>query len=674
MPSTTARSALVYRYHERFFRLALLLGGDASTAAALLEAAFRELPPNATPDDAEPALARALLAQRLPRRRWSFRPAEITHTGLDAAAANALLGVLAALTPLARLQVGLALLGGHSAADTDALLGTFSAAAALADLRQRAAPALGLVPAGAEPAALARLDRWAEGQMSDDEQLAMRRDLLADPALRELRDGVLAVRELLPRAVPALFAAAPPLALTERLLELVDERPAMPQAPGRRRAQLGLAAGILLLAAAIVAVPSWLASRAAAPAASLRPSITSPAALLAAALHRFEQPALQSGVLHEVYRVQNGGEADILIERWYDYAAPHRLAITVTPEGIDAAPLLQIASDGKSIAQFRYDGQRAFGAQSADVQLAPAEAAAIVPLLRGQPQESIVGRDSQNQPSDPGPLFLAQAREIGATQLGQTTLLGRPAVLLTYTTTQLPEGAPSDAPVRVILTIDAQTYALLDVAVLAEGAAESTAERPLRAQQFELLADAPADAPFTLPDNTGVVQRIGMGSVRFPFVDRRAQLTIEDAAQRENGELLAPLQLPADHMRGLAFQNGGRDNQVILLYEGEFQNVLLLPRFNPRGSQSLGAEQTAGTYRYRVMQNESSASITALVYHPDTPEQGIGLILNDTFSTAAERQASLQALIASLTPVNEQSLPLLRAQFAPPESTAGHSE
>ena len=68
MPSTTARSALVYRYHERFFRLALLLGGDASTAAALLEAAFRELPPNATPDDAEPALARALLAQRLPSR------------------------------------------------------------------------------------------------------------------------------------------------------------------------------------------------------------------------------------------------------------------------------------------------------------------------------------------------------------------------------------------------------------------------------------------------------------------------------------------------------------------------------------------------------------------------------------------------------------------------------
>ncbi|KPV49411.1 hypothetical protein SE17_32790, partial [Kouleothrix aurantiaca] len=253
-------------------------------------------------------------------------------------------------------------------------------------------------------------------------------------------------------------------------------------------------------------------------------------------------------------------------------------------------------------------------------------------------------------------------------------LLGRPAVLRTYTTTQLPEGAPSDAPVRVILTIDAQTYALLDVAVLAEGAAESTAERPLRAQQFELLAEAPADAPFTLPDNTGVVQRIGMGSVRFPFVDRRAQLTIEDAAQRENGELLAPLQLPGDHMRGLAFQNGGRDNQVILLYEGEFQNVLLLPSFNPRGSQSLGAEQTAGTYRYRVMQNESSAGITALVYHPDTPDQGIGLILNDTFSTAAERQASLQALIASLTPVNEQSLPRLRAQFAPPDSSAGHSE
>lgn len=674
MPSTTARSALVYRYHERFFRLALLLSGDAQTAAALLEAVFRQLPPGTAPDAAESLLARALLAQRLPRRRWNFRPAEIAHTGLDAAAADALLGVLAALTPLARLVVGLSLFGGHSAADTDALLGTFSSAATLADLRQRAALALGLVPADADPAALARLDRWAEGEMSDDEQLTMRRDLLSDPALRELRDGMQAVRDLLPRAVPALFAAAPPLALTERLLELVDERPAAAQAQGRRRAQFGLAAGILLLAVAIVAVPSWLASRAAAPAASLRPAITSPAELLAAALHRFEQPALQSGVLHEVYRVQNGGEADVVIERWYDYAAPHRLAITVTEDGSEAVPLLQIASDGKSIAQFRYSGQRAFGAQSSDVQLAPAEAAMIIPLLRGQPQESIVGRDSQNQPSDPGPLFLAQAREIGATQLGQTTLLGRPAMLLTYTTTQLPEGAPGDAPVRVILTIDAQTYALLDVAVLAEGAAESTAERPLRAQQFELLAEAPADAPFTLPSDESVQQRIGMGSVRFPFVDRRAQLTIEDAAQNQNSNLLAPLQLPGEHMRGLVFQNGGGSDEVVLLYEGEFQNVLLLPSFNPRGSQNLGEEQIAGAYRYRLMQNGSSPSIMALVYRPDAPDQGIGLILNDTFSTAAERQASLQTLIASLTPVNEQSLPLLRAQFAPPDSSAGHSE
>ena len=104
MPSTTARSALVYRYHERFFRLALLLSGDAQTAAALLEAVFRQLPPGTAPDAAESLLARALLAERLPRRRWNFRPAEIAHTGLDAAAADALLGVLAAPSLIALLN------------------------------------------------------------------------------------------------------------------------------------------------------------------------------------------------------------------------------------------------------------------------------------------------------------------------------------------------------------------------------------------------------------------------------------------------------------------------------------------------------------------------------------------------------------------------------------------
>jgi len=66
------RSALVYRYHERLYRLALLTTGNADAAAQLLHHAYRALP--ATAIDDETLLLRALLPQRL--SRWCWRAAD----------------------------------------------------------------------------------------------------------------------------------------------------------------------------------------------------------------------------------------------------------------------------------------------------------------------------------------------------------------------------------------------------------------------------------------------------------------------------------------------------------------------------------------------------------------------------------------------------------------------
>lgn len=672
------RSALVYRYHERLYRLALLVSGEPQAAAALVERAYRQLPLAVPAEAAEAMLARALLPRRMRRKRWAYQPTDLSHTGLDRASADALLGVLAALPPAARLVVGLAYIGGHGPAEIDTLLGTADAPAAmgtLAGLRSRAAQALGLLPADTSPALLARLDRWLAGQMDDDEQLALRRDLLADPELRAARDALLEVRELLPRAVPALFVAAPPPALVARLLGLVQRRPMLAGSLSARRAQLGLVAAVLLLATAIIAVPSWLASRASAPLAA-RPNVpASAAALLDAALHRFAQPPLTQGVLHEVYRVEPPGQAALQIERWYDYASPNRLATTVTEVGNDNAPLLQISSDGRSQVQFRYGQARAFGQESADVQLAQADAQALIPLLRGEPQAAGIGR-APGEPGDVGPLYLAQARDAGATLLGQTTLLGRPAALLTYRAARLPWQGRAATPARVILTIDAQTYTLLDITALPDGEAESAAQHPLRAALLEVLDAAPDTAPFTLPSGPEISRQLGLGSVRFPFVRANTQLTLDAAAQRVPDQLLAPLQLPDAAMRGVVFENGGGEqSDIVLLYEGEFQDVLLLQNFHPRGSQQLGDEQTAGEFRYRLLNSRGfGASLVAMVYRPETPDITLGVILNDVLSPAAQRQSRLEALIRSLTPVNNTSLPQLRQHFRAPDYTAGHSQ
>ena len=53
-----------------------------------------------------------------------------------------------------------------------------------------------------------------------------------------------------------------------------------------------------------------------------------------------------------------------------------------------------------------------------------------------------------------------------------------------------------------------------------------------------------------------------------------------------------------------------------------------------------------------------------MVYRPDTPDERLTMILNDEYATSEEREATLQSLIASLTPVDTQSLPALRRNFA----------
>lgn len=672
----TERRELVYRHHERLYRLALLVAGDDIAAADLVEQAYRRLAIAAP--DAETALIRALLAGRS-RRRWRWRAdaASLTRSGLGEAQANALLAQLAKMTPLARLVVGLHYLVGSAPDEIAARLGPALGEQPPADLLARfridAARALGRVPPDANAEEVARLDRWMEGQLSEDETLALRRELFERADLRDLRDGLSATRELLPRAIPALFAAMPPLSLTNRLLQVVQGRrqPRVPRLPARR-AQILLATGVLVLAAAIVFGPGLLSR----PFASeIRRASTAPE-LIEAAIHRFSAAPLKSGVLREQYRVDWPGQTPYLIERLYDYATPNRLAVTVRGEGENARPLMQISSDGRSVVQFRLSREAAGERYAADARVSEDEARVVMPLLRGQPTGSVFRRGPQ-EPGDPGPLYLAQARASSPTMLGQSTLLGREVFLLTYRAAAPPtlDGQPSGGqPIQVVLSIDAQTAALLDIAVLPDGAAEGAARHPLQALQFEIQSSVPDDR-FYLPSAPDVAQQNGIASVRFPYIPGEQLLTLEDAARQSAEPLLAPQDLPDQQMRGLAVAvNRDTRAEVALVYEGEFQDVLVLPYARPGSAADAGEERSAGEFRYRLLTNSGFQNgLAAVVYQPAAPERSLMMVLSNEYATEAERETQLHAMIASLTPVDSRTLPVLRRNFQTPRATAGGS-
>src|SRR5262249_34683292 len=153
---------------------------------------------------------------------------------------------------------------------------------------------------------------------------------------------------------------------------------------------------------------------------------------------------------------------------------------------------------------------------------------------------------------------------------------------------------------------------------------------PFQALVFDVSARAPDDS-FLLPPTPEVVQRDGLQSARVPSFPDTRSITLDDALRQAPSELLALQQLPDTSMRGMALAIDQRDaTPVAMLYEGEFQSIMLLPNeivgYN-RPAQ--GEERSAGTFRYRILPDfvRQSFGLAAQVYRPETPEKWVLLLL-----------------------------------------------
>lgn len=659
---------LVYRYAPQLFRLALLVTGNASAATERLEHSYAALPASSAEPEAD--LIRGLLARRRGRAAWRMQsdPGAAARASLTEPQASALLRLLARCTPAQRLAIGLHLLRGMPADEIAEMLrdAVPDVAGALRQFRLDAAVALGLLPPDAAAGLLNQLDGWLNGSLAQDASLDMRRLLLEDAHARALRDALQSARHAVAQAIPALFAAAPPPELIEDLLTYVAPQPAANEPRASWLVpSLALGAVVLALVAAIIFLPNLRAQTGAA----TQPMMNA-AEIIEAAIHRFDRAPLDGGVLYERYRVQQSDESAVLFERRYDYAPPHRLITSLLPPDGNQPPRAAVSSDGRGLIQYRYQqSQSEMMSAALDVQVSSEEAQATLPLLRNFFGTTSLFLDESYQ-IDVSSLYLGQARVQGATSLGQTTFLNRSAYLLSYQTDQRPTRhvpATSGPALRVLLTIDRATYALLDVAIIPEGAAEGTASHPWRAEAFEVVDAAPASA-FQLPDDGDVTQQRGLASPHAPSLPQQWIVGLAQAQREADPPLLLPAQLPSEAMRGIALRLGGPSEQqtIGVFYEGEFQNLLLLPGQNYiRSDAQVGEERHAGEFRYRLVQNASAPrpAIVAEVFRPDQEDARFEIIFLDVYATPDEREAMLQRIIESLTPVTTQNLPALQSHF-----------
>ncbi|KAB8141813.1 hypothetical protein F8S13_16875 [Chloroflexia bacterium SDU3-3] len=641
---------LVEASYDQLFRLALLLTGDMRRAALHIQQAVRQAA--SAPGQPEQALLRAMLPRAARYGRWRPGPTQRQRAALPRPQADALLRLLAELPPATRLAVGLHYLRGLAPDELAAIAGE-GAEAALASFRATAALRLGIAPADTPPPDLVQMDAWLRGRLGADEATALRGQIFADEETRAQRDAMQRVAELLPIAIAGLFAIDPPAA--------PQPAPAAPrpQRPRRAKALAALVAGVLLASALIMVVPG-LFSPPAAPALAL-----SAADVLDAAIHRFDQGQRGSGTLHERYRAAMPNGDDITIERWYDFASPNRLSVDVHST---RRAMFALRADGTGNIQYygspRWARFAPDQARNLVYQMPPAEAQAAMPVLRSALVADSPHISERSIKPDIGALYLAQARTQGAGLLGNTQMLGRDALLLRYTTTMLP-GEQADGEQRqVLLAIDRELHALLDVTVLTERGGESASQRPWYAEQIELVENAPV-GQFSIANTMDAIQITGVRSLSLPNIPSELFTTLEEAQRSSTSALLVPTALP-EPMRGLLIDRNtsGLRPAYTLLYEGEFRTITLSQGGDVLQYGQLDpAEHSAGAYRYSL--GSTPGSSIAVVSSIAGQGQPISIQFDDIYSTPEERAAALENIITSLTPVTRDNVQALQQTLVP---------
>lgn len=653
MEQATSREQMITAPPEPLYRLALLVTANEARAAEQVARACAAVAPDSGD---EAALLRGLLPAPARYGRWKPSAAACQRANVSSAQADTLLNLLARRAPAVRLAIGMHYLRGMQPDDIEHVLGApADVASELARFRADATIAFGNVAPDADTDMLVQIDQALDGALDEYALVELRGRIFADATLRAQRDALMQLRALLLQALPGLFAVAAPGVLP-RLRKTRAARQSRPHTLSLR-AVSALVAAVLLVAALIVVVPGLLPRRTAGTTARSAPAV------LEAAIQRFAQPPIGQGILHERYRVEVTGQRAQIIERWYDYGSPARLAVDVR-DASSAQPRFGIRADGQGKVQYLLDQSQSADSRL-DYQMSADEAQAAIPALRGILTPNRIFGTGRSRSEISG-LYLAQARTLGATLLGRTSTGGREAWLLRYTTDRLPNDTAAGPQRQVLLSIDTQVAALLNITVLAEGASESTTYQPWRAELVEVLDQVP-EPQFAFAQTANVQTIVGPHSVLLPNVPTSSFTSLLEAQRSSQQPLLAPRTPPAS-TRGvvLEFQRGS-NARYGLLYEGEFQNLVIFPGDIGRSSEPLeNEEHVIGDYRYRLATppNPWRGGMLAFVYRPETPQERTSVLLMDDYATPSEREQHLRTLLESLAPVTAANVDSLSAQFA----------
>lgn len=345
---------------------------------------------------------------------------------------------------------------------------------------------------------------------------------------------------------------------------------------------------------------------------------------------------------YERYRARSGQDT-VIIERWYEWAAPHRLGVNV--RRADGTPLLAVTRNGRSHLSYRIHA----GRYTRALQVEHTGVATLTPLLLQLPHVGGIGSFPANgEYWDQTLLWAAQQGK--PRLLGTTTFRERKAVRVAFT---MPNGD------GMYLIIDQATSALLQATRTVSDTQQS--EHVWEAEVVQLQRGIPVDPaplPTELSDSLPNPRQLLLATPP-SNVDVQTVLT-------RKMPFAVPQQLPGPLIAAYLRDLNNRSLEVAQLYEGTDWSLLVA---SPRISYNIPfriLDQQLGTTAYAVVANTGPQPFSQIEWQLADGSRGVASLWQGGVDET-RRLALLKEIVGSLTPVTAQNAATWQAHFVLPD-------
>jgi hypothetical protein len=372
--------------------------------------------------------------------------------------------------------------------------------------------------------------------------------------------------------------------------------------------------------------------------------------MVRAALNRFETPALQEGLLHENYRI-TAKRQSWLLERWTDFSQPERFALFIRRENEQRNPFYSVRSDGVDRLEM-IDNQEIIKEQRFVSELPSDLLKRIQPILLQQPYPGISGFQ---EPPHVERLFLNLALENELSLLGEGQFLGRAVSTIGYThnkrfTTFFSYTSAEFERAEVVLTIDKQSYSLLQVELTLTGQTGSETLIPWRTELFS-FDDQPDPELFAIRDEPSQE----LFSPRMAFDQELwsyEQVSLSELLEKTDIPIYLPPALAEEVLWGRAvYARGPVGELIMIVFESanrEITYVALPESFVQQ--QPAESYKQSNTFSYAIDGSWASREMDLI---DNTTGQHFRITIAEPFANEAERDRELEAWLNSfelLTP------------------------